>query len=58
MASGKPSRFWPRLLIFAYALPRLILPRRRPGSIRRILVAHHLLLGDTIMLAGLLKKLL
>ena len=57
MASGKPSRFWPRLLIFAYALPRLILPRRRPGSIRRILVAHHLLLGDTIMLAGLLKKL-
>ncbi|HQU80337.1 MAG TPA: glycosyltransferase family 9 protein [Azonexus sp.] len=57
MASGKPSRFWPRLLVFAYALPRLIVRRRRPESIRRILVAHHLLLGDTIMLAGLLKKL-
>jgi len=57
MASGKPSRFWPRLLVFAYALPRLILPRRRPENIQRILVAHHLLLGDTIMLAGLFKKL-
>ena len=57
MASGKPSRFWPRLLVFAYALPRLILRRRRPECIRRILVAHHLLLGDTIMLAGLFKKL-
>jgi ADP-heptose:LPS heptosyltransferase len=57
MASGKPSRFWPRLLVFAYALPRLILRRRRPECIERILVAHHLLLGDTIMLAGLLKKL-
>jgi ADP-heptose:LPS heptosyltransferase len=57
MASGKPSRFWPRLMVFAYTLPRLILPRRRPTQIRRILVAHHLLLGDTIMLAGLFKKL-
>lgn len=34
-----------------------ILRRRRPECIERILVAHHLLLGDTIMLAGLLKKL-
>ena len=57
MANGKPSRFWPRLLVFSYALPRLILPRRRPTQIRRILIAHHLLLGDTIMLAGLFKKL-
>ena len=56
MADGKPSRFWPRLLVFLYALPRLLW-RRRPALVQRILVAHHLLLGDTIMLAGLLKKL-
>jgi ADP-heptose:LPS heptosyltransferase len=31
--------------------------RTRPTRFRRILVAHHLLLGDTIMLAPLLKKL-
>lgn len=31
--------------------------RRPPGTPKRILVAHHLLLGDTIMLAPLLKKL-
>lgn len=31
--------------------------RRSPATPRRILVAHHLLLGDTIMLAPLLKKL-
>lgn len=57
MASGKPSRFWPRLLVYARALPRLLRRRRRPVCVQRILVAHHLLLGDTIMLAGLLKKL-
>src|SRR5436190_22590642 len=34
------------------------LARRRPSLLpRRILVAHNLLLGDTIMLAPLLKKL-
>src|SRR3954467_358873 len=34
------------------------LARRRPAATpRRILVAHNLLLGDTIMLAPLLKKL-
>jgi ADP-heptose:LPS heptosyltransferase len=30
--------------------------RRRPASPRRILVAHHLLLGDTLMLTPLLAK--
>ena len=33
-------------------------PRREPrGALRRILIAHHLLLGDTLMLTPLLKKL-
>lgn len=52
------SRFWPRLMVMAKALPRLL--RRaagRPKAPRRILIAHHLLLGDTIMMAPLLKKL-
>ena len=52
------SRIWSRLWVFAYAAPRMIVRRRsRPAKIRRILVAHHLLLGDTIMLAPLLKRL-
>lgn len=56
MASFENSRFWPRLAVALRALPRLAL-RRRPAAPRRILVAHHLLLGDTLMLAGLFKKL-
>ena len=32
-------------------------PRVRPGTVRRVLVAHHLLAGDTLMLAPLLAKL-
>jgi ADP-heptose:LPS heptosyltransferase len=55
-----PSR-WPiRLLSLGLAawFGRLGLRRRsRPSDPRRILVAHHLLLGDTILLAPLLKKL-
>ena len=51
------SRFRSRLNIVVHALPRLILGRRKPLSPKRILVSHHLLLGDTIMLAGLYKKL-
>jgi len=54
---AKKSRFWSRLLVVSHALPRLIFGRRRPGRPQRILIAHHLLLGDTIMLAGLFKKL-
>lgn len=54
---AKESRLWSRLLVLAYALPRLLLRRRPKGEIRRILIAHHLLLGDSIMLAGLFKKL-
>jgi len=32
-------------------------PARRPGTTRRVLVAHNLLLGDTLMLTPLLAKL-
>ena len=53
----KNSRFWSRLLVLSHALPRLIFGRRKPSQPRRILIAHHLLLGDSIMLAGLFKKL-
>jgi ADP-heptose:LPS heptosyltransferase len=52
---------WPiRLLCAGLAAwySRFGLARRRPpAEPRRILVAHHFLLGDTIMLAPLLKKL-
>jgi hypothetical protein len=52
-----PSRFAGR----ARVVGRALLLRRRarvmPADPRRILVAHHLLLGDTLMLTPLLKKL-
>ncbi|HRO58373.1 MAG TPA: glycosyltransferase family 9 protein [Burkholderiaceae bacterium] len=53
------SRLSGRFRIFARALPRLLLKplRRRPRQIRRVLIAHHLLLGDTLLLAPLLAKL-
>ena len=48
------SRFWPRLYVMAWAA---FAPRRvRPQRVQRLLIAHHLLLGDTIMLTPLLKK--
>jgi len=53
----RPSRFAGR----ATTVARALLLRRRarafPDDPRRILVAHHLLLGDTLMLTPLLKKL-
>lgn len=54
------SRFPGRLLIAAGALLSLLIHafgRRKPAIPRRILVLHHLLLGDTIMLTPLVKKL-
>jgi ADP-heptose:LPS heptosyltransferase len=53
------SRLPSRLLVVALALLRspTRLRRRRPAQIRRILIAHHLLLGDTLMLTPLLAKL-
>lgn len=47
-----------RAVVIALALARWPLRRRRPPGVpRRILVLHHLLLGDTLMLTPLLAKL-
>jgi len=54
------SRVLPRLRTFARAAPRLLRrarSRARPEAPRRILIAHHLLAGDTLMLTPLLAKL-
>jgi len=51
------SRAPTRVASVALALARWGLRRRRPASPQRILVLHHLLLGDTLMLTGLLAKL-
>ena len=53
------SRFGVRARVVSHALAlRLVRgPRQRPGEVRRALVAHHLLAGDTLMLTPLLAKL-
>lgn len=52
------SRFATRFQIIPRALiRRLAQARRRPTQPRRILITHHLLLGDTIMLTPLIAKL-
>lgn len=53
------SRVPGRLLVFFLLLWRLPLRfwRRPPANPHQILVLHHLLLGDTVMLASLLSKL-
>jgi len=52
------SRLGIRLTTIVRALASQARPRRRAGEpVRRILVAHYLLLGDTILLAPLLKGL-
>jgi ADP-heptose:LPS heptosyltransferase len=53
----KPSRLASRLALLACAAPGLLVRRSRPETVRRILVAHHLLLGDTLMLTALLARL-
>ncbi len=56
MASRTPSR----ILVVLLALMQTLKPwgrRRPPTSPGRILIAHHLLLGDTLMLTPLLAKL-
>ncbi len=56
MTSRWPTRILCAVLTLWYA--RFGLAQRRPSATpRRVLVAHNLLLGDTIMLAPLLKKL-
>jgi len=53
------SRLSGRIRIFGRALQRFALKpwRRKPVSAQRILIAHHLLLGDTLLLTPLLAKL-
>jgi ADP-heptose:LPS heptosyltransferase len=53
------SRLAPRIAIIGRAVLRRLAGRRRsrPAMPRRILIAHHLLLGDTLMLTPLLAKL-
>jgi ADP-heptose:LPS heptosyltransferase len=53
------SRLGSRISIAAHAAWRRMAggPRARPASPSRVLIAHHLLLGDTLMLTPLLAKL-
>ena len=51
------SRLSGRLHLARRAAIRALLPRRAPGQPQRILVAHHFLLGDTMMLAALFARL-
>ncbi|ATO35651.1 ADP-heptose--LPS heptosyltransferase 2 [Dickeya dianthicola] len=53
------SKFSARLRIFPRGLLQLLKKnwRRAPTAVKRILVAHNLLLGDTVMLTPLLAKL-
>ncbi len=56
---AQSSRFGARSRVVVRALGlRLVRgPRVRPREVRRVLVAHHLLAGDTLMLTPLLAKL-
>ncbi len=51
------SRLHGRVDVVVRALADRLRARRKPRDPRRILVAHHLLLGDTLMLTPLLAKL-
>jgi ADP-heptose:LPS heptosyltransferase len=52
------SRFHTRAEVVARALAaRVTRSRKPPVAIRRVLLAHHLLLGDTLMLTPLISKL-
>ena len=53
MGSRAPMRY----ASVALALAHWVARRRKPADPRRILVLHHLLLGDTLMLTALLAKL-
>jgi ADP-heptose:LPS heptosyltransferase len=51
------SRLASRMIVMPRAFAKAWGKRRRPQQPARILVAHHLLLGDTLMLAALLARL-
>lgn len=57
MARKRGSRAPIRYASVALALLRWGIARRKPRTPQRILVLHHLLLGDTLMLTALLAKL-
>lgn len=59
-ASSRGHRFAGRARVVVRALTRRVATlgrRKAPREPRRILIAHHLLLGDTLMLTSLLAKL-
>src|SRR6185369_8112393 len=51
------ERFRTRALVTAHAFASRLTPRGARGEVRRVLIAHNLLLGDTLMLTPLLAKL-
>jgi ADP-heptose:LPS heptosyltransferase len=53
------SRLSGRIRVLSRAFPRLALKplRRPPAQVRRVLIAHNLLLGDTLLLTPLIAKL-
>jgi ADP-heptose:LPS heptosyltransferase len=51
------SRAYGRILSALWLMQSALTPRRRPDRVKRILVLHRHLLGDTLMLTGLLAKL-
>src|SRR5437016_13227071 len=51
------SRAAGRLRVLPRVLASRLSPRRKPAQPKRVLIAHHLLTGDVIMLAPLLAKL-
>jgi ADP-heptose:LPS heptosyltransferase len=56
-SSAASSRFGGRIAVVARALALRHRARSAPRHPSRILIAHHLLLGDTLMLTPLVKKL-
>jgi ADP-heptose:LPS heptosyltransferase len=53
------SRLSGRLRVIARAIPKLALKawRRKPAEVSSVLIAHHLLLGDTLLLTPLVARL-
>lgn len=51
------SRLPSRLAVLPRALLNSLKKRKRPAEIKRVLIAHNLLLGDTLMLTALLARL-
>src|SRR5687767_7996493 len=51
------ERFRTRAMVVAHAVATRLKPRAARGEVRRVLIAHNLLLGDTLMLTPLLAKL-